>query len=255
MCRLAAHAGRPLPLSALLYDPPRSLQEQAIEPREQHSGRLNVDGTAVAWFDPGDARPLLYRTDKPSWADPNLLGLAPRLHSHQIVAAVRSATPGMPHGVPFVHPFVVDGLAGTHNGFVADFGSVAAAPLLAQVAERSIRHLPGLTDSAILFLLALDAHRAGATPLQAARQATDRAIKACLAVDTSATLTLVLADHTGIAAVNAATGRPANSLYARPHADGGGVLASEPLDDLDGWMPVGEGAAVTLTPTTCEIHP
>ena len=48
MCRLAARTGPSAPLSSLLYDPPRSLEVLAYDPREQQSGHVNVDGTGVA---------------------------------------------------------------------------------------------------------------------------------------------------------------------------------------------------------------
>ena len=59
MCRLAAYAGPPAPLSALLYDPPHSLEHQAYAPRELVSGNVNVDGTGVAWWPAHEDEPLV----------------------------------------------------------------------------------------------------------------------------------------------------------------------------------------------------
>ncbi|WP_108666818.1 class II glutamine amidotransferase [Euzebya rosea] len=254
MCRLAARTGPAAPLSSLLYDPPRSLEVLAYDPLEQHSGHVNVDGTGVAWFDGGDHEPLLYRTVQPPWSDANLPTLSRRLRGDVILAAVRSTTPGLPQGPSFVHPFTSGGLAGTHNGWIADFRATVARPLMAELSDRAFAELPGPSDTAVLFGLAADAHRGGASVLEAAEEATARTEKACRSLGVTATLTLVLADATGVAAVNAAAGRPANTLYVATDTDGAHLLASEPLDPALDWVPVTEGGRAHLTPTNLEIH-
>jgi glutamine amidotransferase len=255
MCRIAARTGAPAPLSHLLYDLPRSLQELAYAPRELQDGHVNVDGTGVVWFDPDDPddpRPLRYRTQLPPWGDQTLVELAPRLRSHIVLGAVRSTTPGLPQGQAFVHPFTADGLAGTHNGWISDFRGRVARPLVAEVSDDAVGLLDAVSDSAVLFLLALDAHRAGAGLLDAAVRATEIAAVVTASAGCTATLTLVLADRTGVAAVNAAVGRPANSLYA--HAGPTGfLLGSEPLDPALDWAPVPAGATALLTPTALEL--
>lgn len=266
MCRLAAHAGPPVPLSSLLYDPPRSLEVLAYDPREQLSGHVNVDGTAVTWFEPDDPVPLQYRTAATPWGDPNLPALSRRLRSHLWLAAVRSATPGIPLGTAFAHPFVAGNLAGTHNGWISDFRTRVARPLMAQLSDEAFAWLPGMSDAAVLFALAWDAHRAGADACTAARTAVDRTAAVCRSVGASATLTLVLADAEGIAAVNAAEGRQANSLYLSPlqsaasptgatptGGEGGALLASEPLDPALTWLPVPPDHHAVATPTRWEI--
>lgn len=252
MCRIAAYVGPPVPLSHMLSDLPRALQVQAYQPKEMQRGHVNVDGTGVVWFDdtPGadgsvDNRPLRYRTQLPPWGDQTLVELAGRISSGIILQTVRAATPGVPQGQPFVHPFVVHGLAGTHNGWMDGFRRHVARPLLARLSDDAFAHLDGMSDANVLFLLAVDAYRQGADLLDAARQATDTAAHVCAAHGQEATLTLFLADHTGIAVVNAATGRPAHSLYSHK-ADGCQMLASEPLDPALDWRPVPRGEGVLL---------
>lgn len=196
-----------------------------------------------------DRRPLRYRTQLPPWGDQTLVELAPRLHSRVVVAAIRSATAGIPQGHPFVHPFVVDELAGTHNGWIEGFRRHVARPLLAHLSDETFATLDGMSDANALFLLAVDAYRQGAGLLDAARHATETAAAITAAVDQNATLTLVLADHTGVAAVNEAVGHTAHSLYVHRGSDRT-YLASEPLDhDLE-WQPVaqGDGVLVPLDP-------
>ena len=259
MCRIAARVGPPARLSTVLYDQPRALHELAVEPAEMRSGRINVDGTGVAWFAPpgaeadggvgADGQALSYRTAAPPWSDANLAGLSTRLTSHVVLAAVRATTPGIPQGAAFVHPFTSGDLAGTHNGWVSDFRSRVARPLMAEVSDATFGELTGMSDANVLFLLAVDAHRAGATLREAAEEATRRTIKVCEAQGATATLTLALADPTGVVVVNAAHGRQANSLYACPDLAGGIGIASEPLDPALDWTPVPDGGAVTA------LHP
>jgi gamma-glutamyl hercynylcysteine S-oxide hydrolase len=56
MCRHLAYLGPPLPLAALLFDPPHSLVEQSFAPRDMRGGgRINADGFGVGWYPPGAA--------------------------------------------------------------------------------------------------------------------------------------------------------------------------------------------------------
>lgn len=265
MCRIAARVGPARPLSTVLYDQPRALHELAVSPEEMRSGRINVDGTGVAWFSPPGATaeagvtpgaaPLSYRTALPPWSDPNLPDLSARMTAEVVLAAVRSTTPGIPQGAAFVHPFTSGELAGTHNGWISDFRSRVARPLMAELSDEAFAEVHGLSDASVLFLLAADAHRAGATLLEAAREAVGRTTKVCEAVGATATLTLALADAEGVAVLNAAHDREANSLYATDDLAGGLGIASEPLDRDGGWTAVPGGGAVTAlrdpaTPTT-----
>lgn len=179
------------------------------------------------------------------WADANLPGLARRLLAEVALAAVRSASPGMPVSVTATHPFVVDGLAGTHNGRIEGFRAHVAAPLLERLGPAWAGRLEIVTDASVLVMLAAAEVARGATPADAARAAVSTAAAATAAAGQWATLTLVLASAEGIVAVNAAHGRPANSLYV---ADRGPAswLASEPLDDGGDWMPVPGGATAVL---------
>jgi gamma-glutamyl hercynylcysteine S-oxide hydrolase len=253
MCRLAAYVGPPAPLSTLLYDPPRSLSEQAVSPREQRSGRVNVDGTGVAWWNgTDDPRPLRYRTDRPPWADPNLPGLAPRLLGTVQLAAIRSATPGIPHGAVFVHPFVHKAVAGTHNGWIRAFREHVARPLLARLPEHLFASFDGMSDSLALFLLCIAEleRNPKAGLVGAVRAALAAAAAECRRAGATAILNLALADTQGVAVARTGYKEPGSSLYvlrsgARwPSAN---LLASEPLDDDPGWTPVPDCHIAALT--------
>ncbi|HVL97850.1 MAG TPA: class II glutamine amidotransferase [Egibacteraceae bacterium] len=260
MCRLAAYLGPPAPLSTLLYDPPRSLEVQAYAPREQLSGRVNVDGTGLAWWQAGEPDPLRYVTDRPPWADPNLPGLAPRLRAGGQLAVVRGATSGIGHGTVFVPPFTHGRVAGAHNGFVADYRARVARALVDRLPDHLHARLGGLGDSEALFLLAaarLEDDPAGGLR-GAAAAAVREAAALCAKLDVPATLTLVLADGRAIVATRAATATAANSLYTLSDSarwPGARVLASEPLDDDAGWDAVPDGSLVELTSDGVRVAP
>lgn len=260
VCRLAAYLGPPAPLSTLLYDPPRSLEVQAYDPREQRSGRVNVDGTGVAWWDGDEAGPLRYVTDRPPWADANLPSLAPRLRAGAQLAAVRGGTPGVGHGPHLVAPFVHGRVAGAHNGFVTDYRRRVSRALLDRLPDHLHAALAGLGDSQALFLLAVG--RLEADPAAglagAAAGAVAEAAGLCATLGTPATLTLALADGETIVATRSAVGTPSNSLYTRtggPRWPGGLVCASEPLDGDPGWASVPDGHLVELCGDEVRLHP
>ncbi|MFQ5744397.1 MAG: ergothioneine biosynthesis protein EgtC [Acidobacteriota bacterium] len=254
MCRFAAYLGPPVPLSSLIYEPPHSLEVQAYAPKAMVSGTVNVDGTGVAWWRPGVREPLRYVSDKPPWTDANLPSLAPRLEGSPILAVVRSATAGMPAGVGAAHPFVCDGLAGSHNGYLGSFKEAVGWPLLKSLPGTLRAQLDTVSDSLVLFLLVVAARMGdpGLSLPDAAVTAVENAARACSRAGAKASLNLVVADQQQVVAVRAARGVEPNSLYALeagalwPEAR---LIASEPLDDDPGWEEVAPGRVVTLSAT------
>jgi gamma-glutamyl hercynylcysteine S-oxide hydrolase len=250
VCRIAAYVGDPAPLSILLYDPQHSLQAQAYAPRELRSGHVNVDGTGVCWWPDGEKEPLRYATDLPPWSDPNLPALAHRLRASVQLAAVRSATPGMPHGPGAVAPFAHGQLAGCHNGWIRDFHATVARRLLAALSDEALARVDTITDSRLVFLTVAAAYESHpAAGLAAALQrGLTHVTDACVAAGTTATLTVAVANSEQVAAANAAVGEAPNSLYVRPPGEDrrAAVLASEPLDDHPAWRPVPPDTVVVL---------
>jgi glutamine amidotransferase len=253
VCRFAAYLGPSARLSTLLYDPPRSLEVQAYAPREQLHGSVNVDGTGVAWWDdPAERVPLRYVSERSPWSDPNLPALAPRLRAGVQLAAVRSATPGMPFSAGAVAPFLAGRLAGVHNGRIGAFRERTCGPLLARLPGRLVGGVGALSDSVVLFLHVVTAFERDpdAGLAAAVRAGVAEVARVCAEHDAAATLTVAVADGERVVALRAAVGSPANSLYT---LRGGGrwpdavLLASEPLDDDPAWRPVPVGCVVELT--------
>lgn len=252
MCRIAAYIGPSTPLSSLLYEPPHSLEVQAYKPRELVSGTVNVDGTGVAWWKAEESEPLRYVTERPPWSDANLPALAPRLIGSPILAVVRSATAGIPAGVGSAHPFIHEGIAGSHNGFVTGFHDNTAWTFLEALPEDLRARVDVLSDSLLLFLMVVAARReASSEPLaRAVALAAERATAVCTATGVNASLNLVAVDKTEIAAVRSASGVPSNSLYTLADGKrwgGGLLLASEPLDDAAGWTEVPDAHVCSIT--------
>ena len=257
MCRLAGYVGNELlPLSALLYEPAHSLEHAAYAPNELIRGIINVDGTGAAWWPEGESEPLRYVTTQTPWADANLPGLAPALFGGTVLAAVRSATPGLPFGTDNVAPFVADGLAGVHNGWIEGFRSGVGRTLLGRLSDKRFGELSAMNDSLALFLLVAqqlddDPDTGMADAVTTVIQQTAKTVTAAGEV---ATLNLVVASSTEIVAARTSAGFEVNSLYTRNSSDGSWV-ASEPLDDDPGWATVPKHSLAILTADGVDIRP
>ena len=115
MCRHLAYLGPPVSLQELLVDPESSLVRQSWAPRLQTSGVVNADGFGVGWYADGDPVPGRYRRDRPIWSDASFLSLARVVRSAAVLAAVRSASPGMAAGESAAAPFTRGRWLFSHN--------------------------------------------------------------------------------------------------------------------------------------------
>ncbi len=256
MCRLAGYVGKtPMPLSALLYEPAHSLEHASYAPRELLSGTVNVDGTGAAWWPEDGSGPLRYVTATPPWADPNLPGLAPSLKGTTLLAAVRSATPGLPYGPDNVAPFVTDGLAGAHNGRIGGFRRGLGRTLSNSLSDARFGQLTAMNDSLALFLMVVQhmEDKPDATLSDAVTTVIQQTAKAVISAGEVATLNLVVASSGEIVAARTSAGDAINSLYTRTTVEGS-WLASEPLDDDAEWTSVPEHSLAVLTADGVDIN-
>src|ERR1700752_3589350 len=95
MCRHLGWLGEPRSLASLMLVPPDGLRVQSYSPRRQKHGLINADGWGAGFFDT-DGVPRRWRSASPLWSDACFASVAPVLRSHCAVAAVRSASIGMP---------------------------------------------------------------------------------------------------------------------------------------------------------------
>jgi glutamine amidotransferase len=224
MCRHLGWLGADVTVSSLVLDPPFGLRVQSYAPRRQKHGLMNADGWGVGFFD-GDT-PRRWRSPAPLWGEVSFASVAPALRSRCVVAAVRSATIGMPIEASATAPFTDGQWLLSHNGVV----DRAVLPLAR--AESSC-------DSAIL----------AAAIFERGLDALGETIVRIGGEDQGARLNVLAANGSRLLAT---TWGDTLSILRR---DDGVVLASEPYDDVYGWEDVPDrhlvevtAAGVTLTP-------
>jgi glutamine amidotransferase len=220
MCRHLGWLGRPRTLAELVLEPPSSLLVQSYAPRRQRYGTVNADGWGVGFSTPGRARPARWRSARPLWADPSFASVAPVLSSGCVVAAVRSATVGMPLEESAVAPFTDGRWLLSHNGRV----DRAVLP--------PVRDAESTVDSALLAALVFDR----------GLDALADTVREVAAADPGARLNLLAADGTRLLATTWG-----DTLSALVTADGT-VLVSEPWDDDPRWTDVPDRSLVEVTP-------
>lgn len=246
MCRHVGYLGPALPLADIVLRGPHSLLHQSWAPEDMRGATINADGFGVAWHDPGRAAPARrYRRETPIWSDESLPDLAESISSTTIVAAVRSATAGMPVVVTACAPFIEGPWMFSHNGVVADWPT-SVAPLSDSLSATELMAIEAPTDSAFLWALVrhlLHTGHSGAEALQSV--AVD-----VLALAPSSRLNLLLSDGQEMSASVAG-----HSLWVREAGDSI-TLSSEPLDPADpSWKPIAEGHLVEASADHLSIRP
>ena len=96
MCTHLAWLGAPRTVASLVLEPEHGLLRQSYQPRRQSHGLMNADGWGVGVVLPDHPQPVRWRSSRPLWSDASFASVAPVLSSGCVVAAVRSATVGMP---------------------------------------------------------------------------------------------------------------------------------------------------------------
>jgi len=263
MCRHLAYLGPPVPLGELLFDPPHSLVKQSWAPRDMRGGgTINADGFGIGWYTPDG--PVRYRRHTPIWSDTTLPGLTAALSSTAVLAAVRSATVGMPVTEAAAAPFGEGPWLFSHNGRVTGWPGSMAKPASA-LATDDLLSLDAPTDAALLWAFARDRLRAGATPADALASVVAEVERAA----PGSRLNLLLTDGVTIAATTVG-----HSLSVRRRAAAAGgdppfasgdpasvrraadvVVASEPFDDDPGWQPIPDRTLLVATATALTTTP
>ncbi|SDH10779.1 ergothioneine biosynthesis protein EgtC [Nonomuraea jiangxiensis] len=238
MCRHAAWLGAPRPLTWLIHEPEHGLLRQSYAPRRQRAGLVNADGYGMGWYDPARPEPVRYRRSVPIWTDANLSGLAQVARSACLLAAVRSATVGMPIEESATAPFADGRWLLSHNGRVA---RDALRDLSDDLADRVESACDAAWVAAAVFLRG----RAG---LGLGDALAEVVVKAGTK-DPGARLNLLACDGASIAATVWG-----DTLFTHRLPDGV-LVASEPLDDLPGWQAVPERSLLTVTRDDVRVQP
>lgn len=227
MCRHLAWLGQPRSLADLVLEPPFSLLVQSWAPRRQRYGTVNADGWGVGFYSDGRDAPARWRSARPLWADTSFASVAPVLRSHCIVAAVRSATLGMPLEESAVAPFT-DG-----RGLLSHNGRVDRAVL------PPVRDAESTVDSALL----------GALVFERGLSAMGDVVREVAARDPEARLNLLAADGSRLLAT---TWGDTLSVLVTPE---GTALASEPWDDDPAWSDLPDRHLIEVTPDGVHLIP
>ncbi|OYN79522.1 ergothioneine biosynthesis protein EgtC [Mycolicibacterium sphagni] len=225
MCRHLGWLGEPVSVASLVLDPPCGLRVQSYAPRRQKHGLINADGWGVGFFDHGEVR--RWCSAAPLWGDVSFASVAPALRSGCVVAAVRSATVGMPIEASATAPFSDGSWLLSHNG-VVDRGVLPAT----RAAESTV-------DSAVLAALIFD-------------RGLDRladTIAEVGAADPGARLNILAANGSRLLAT---TWGDTLSILRR---DDGVVLASEPYDDHPDWQDIPDRHLVDVGVGRVELTP
>jgi gamma-glutamyl hercynylcysteine S-oxide hydrolase len=236
MCRHLAYLGPPIPLSRLLFEPPHSLSHQSWAPRDMRGGgTINADGFGVGWL---TAEGLVrYRRATPLWSDPDLPALAASVTAGGVLAAVRSATVGMPVTPQAAAPFAEGRWLFSHNGVVAGWPATVEK-LAAALPVTDLLTLEAPTDAALLWALVRHRLRLGAPPAEAIAET----VADVSAVAPGSRLNLLLTDGETIVA---STAGHALSILAGPESV---LVSSEPLDDDPAWQPVPDRTLLVAAP-------
>ena len=217
--------GQPVSLASLMLDQPYGLVVQSYSPRRQKHGLMNADGWGAGFFDGGEAR--RWRSASPLWGDASFASVAPALRSGCVVAAVRSATVGMPIEPSASAPFTGDGWLLSHNG-VVDRSVLPPASRAESVVDSAVL-------ASLIFERGLDA--LGDTIAEVG------------AADPNARLNIIAANGSRLLAT---TWGDTLSVLRR---DDGIVLASEPYDDDPRWEDVPDRHLVDVVDSRVELIP
>jgi len=225
MCRHLGWLGEPRSIASLVLEPSSGLLVQSYAPRRQKHGLMNADGWGVGFFDNGVAR--RWRSAAPLWGDASFASVAPALSSNCVVAAVRSASIGMPIEPSASAPFTDGAWLLSHNGLV----DRAVLPLSSK-AESTV---DSALLAALIFERGLDA--LGDTIVEVA------------AADPNARLNILAANGSQL---RATTWGDTLSVLRQ---DDGVVLASEPYDDNPDWQEIPDRHLVVVEGSRVELIP
>lgn len=225
MCRHLGWLGKSVSVASLVIEPANGLLVQSYSPRRQKHGLMNADGWGVGFFD--DGTPRRWRSAAPLWGDASFASVAPALRSGCVVAAVRSASVGMPIEPSASAPFTDGEWLLSHNGLV----DRAVLPLSAK-AESTC---DSAVLAALIFERGLDA--LGDTIVEVA------------AADPNARLNILAGNGSRLLATT--WGDTLSAL----RRDDGVVLASEPYDDNPGWQEIPDRHLVSVLGRDIELIP
>ncbi|GAA1877337.1 ergothioneine biosynthesis protein EgtC [Williamsia serinedens] len=235
MCRHLGYLGPVTSVGDILTRGEHSLVVQSWAPTDMRCDAVaNADGFGAAWWD-DPTTASVHVSAMPAWGDPVIGGALASVRSGAVLAAVRSATSGMPVTPTASAPFVDGRWAFSHNGVVRGWPE-SLAPLAADVPVVDLLRQPAATDSAGLW--SVIRHRL--------RDDEPGAVLRSVVADLDRTgphsrLNFLLGDGDSLWAT---TVHHSLSVLAD---DDGVLVSSEPLDADPRWQPVPDRSLVVAT--------
>ncbi len=225
-----------------------SLFRQSWAPRDMRGGgTINADGFGVAWWGPGGTGSR-YRNVMPIWTDPAVHEVLGQVESSAVLAAVRSATVGMPVDRSACAPFMSGRWAFSHNGLVPSWREVLGGLATGLVPAHRLA-LESAPESAGLWLLLRHRVPAAGSAREAVGDELRRLLSAVLARAPDARLNVLLSDGETLWA---SACYHSLSVLA---ADDSVVVSSEPYDADPGWQPIPDRHLLTAAPGHLSIEP
>jgi glutamine amidotransferase len=244
VCRHLVYLGPPVSLADLLLRPEHSLLTQSWAPCDmRQGGTINADGFGVAWYPEPEGPPVRYRRATPLWSDESLPGLAETVRSGAVLAAIRSATVGMPVTEIASQPFTDGQWLFSHNGVIAGWPD-SVADLAAELPVTDLMTMPAPTDSAFLWALVRHRLRAGTSMHKAVAEV----VTAIGELAPGSRLNILVTD--GETAVATAWWHSLSVLSTGERT----VIASEPLDSDPAWLPVADRQLLVATRAGVDQH-
>lgn len=245
MCRHLAYLGPPRDLATLLLAPPHSLLRQSYAPVDMRGGgTINADGFGAGWYPDGAITPIRYRRAVPLWTDATFAALATEVRSGAVLAAVRSATVGMPIVDTACAPFGTGRWLFSHNGRIAGWPD-SVASLARRLPVTDLLTLDAPTDSALLWALVRSRLAAGES-LGCAIGAVTAQVLGCAP---GSRLNLLVTDGVALAATTV------HHALAVRVGNGAVLICSEPIDQGSGWEPVPDRQLLTATSSAVDVVP
>jgi len=259
VCRHLAWVGPRRSVASLVLEPPHSLLRQSYAPADMRGGgTVNADGFGAGWYGAReDARedtaaadvPVRYRSARPLWSDSAFASVAAGASCTALLAAVRSATTGMPVTETAAAPFTADRWLFSHNGVVRGWPD-SVADVAARLPVRDLLTLDAPTDAALLWALVRHRLRAGEDPA-AVLAGTVAEVEAAAP---GSRLNLLLTDGATI------WGTAWDHALSVRISDTEVTVASEPMDPEptgtdEAWKPVPEAHLVVARPGALTLTP
>lgn len=251
MCRLLGYQGLPIQLDKILFQPEHSLVVQSYQPREMAEALLNADGFGLGWYHPQqETEPFIYRNIQPIWSDINLPYLSRYIESGQILAYVRSATPGQGVNYNNCQPFRFENLLLIHNGYIQNFRHSLYRLIRNRLSDKIYQFIDGTTDSEHIFALFLNELYSDPTLNLAAAIKNTLKIVAELIGSTGikALINIIITDGHQMVASRFALGTIPPTLYwlqNHPNFPQAVIIASEPLFPAQ-WNTCPEQSIITI---------